>query len=73
MHALFAAAVVCGCCVADDYVRVQRDTMLAAAAVYEALYGDEDGVPATFQVKHYLMVCMILFYVRHHNVYVMIL
>ena len=30
---------------------VSRDTMLAAAAAYEAIYGDENGVvPATFQV-----------------------
>ena len=30
---------------------VPRDTMLAAAAAYRALYGDADGtVPATFQV-----------------------
>lgn len=31
---------------------VSKDTMLAAAAVYEAMYGGDEGVPATFQVMY---------------------
>jgi len=29
---------------------LRRDTILAASAAYQALHGDETGVPATFQV-----------------------
>jgi len=32
-------------------VRISRDTLFAAAAVYRELYGNEDGtIPATFQI-----------------------
>jgi len=32
--------------------RVSRDSFLAAAAVYDSLYRNEHGVPATFQVLY---------------------
>lgn len=31
-------------------LRINRDTLMAAAAIYQHMYGDEKGVPATFQV-----------------------
>ncbi len=30
--------------------QLRRDTMLAASAIYQSLHGDEEGVPATFQL-----------------------
>ncbi|MPC91844.1 NADH dehydrogenase [ubiquinone] 1 alpha subcomplex assembly factor 5 [Portunus trituberculatus] len=29
---------------------LHRDTMLAASAIYQEMYGKEEGVPATFQI-----------------------
>jgi len=33
-------------------LRVQKDTLCAAAAIYQEMYGDEDSVPATFEILH---------------------
>ncbi|XP_060068424.1 arginine-hydroxylase NDUFAF5, mitochondrial-like [Ylistrum balloti] len=33
---------------------LHRDTMQAAAAIYKDMYGDEEGVPATFQVLNFI-------------------
>ncbi|XP_069118954.1 arginine-hydroxylase NDUFAF5, mitochondrial-like [Argopecten irradians] len=33
---------------------LHRDTMTAAAAIYKEMYGDEEGVPATFQVLNFI-------------------
>ncbi|BFZ07586.1 hypothetical protein BsWGS_10624 [Bradybaena similaris] len=33
---------------------MHRDTLLAAAAVYQEMYGNETGVPATFQVINFI-------------------
>ncbi|KAF4525404.1 hypothetical protein B566_EDAN004147 [Ephemera danica] len=35
-------------------VHLHRDTMLAASAIYSELYGDEKGIPATFQIIYLL-------------------
>jgi NADH dehydrogenase [ubiquinone] 1 alpha subcomplex assembly factor 5 len=35
---------------ANGQRRVSRDTFIAAAAIYQSIYGNEHGVPATFQV-----------------------
>ncbi|KAJ9069005.1 hypothetical protein DSO57_1022992 [Entomophthora muscae] len=41
---------------------IKRDTLIAAAAIYEAAHGNEDGtVPATFQIIH--MVIINYFYI----------
>lgn len=38
--------------VADRRPGIHPDTLLAAAAAYQAMYGNDDGsVPATFQVR----------------------
>lgn len=31
-----------------------RDNLLAAASIYKELYGDEKGIPATFQIIYFL-------------------
>lgn len=33
---------------------LHRDTMIAAAAIYQAMYGNDKGVPATFQVINFI-------------------
>ncbi|KAK7103785.1 arginine-hydroxylase NDUFAF5, mitochondrial-like [Littorina saxatilis] len=33
---------------------MHRDTMVAAAAIYQSMYGNEQGVPATFQVINFI-------------------
>ncbi|KAK7468204.1 hypothetical protein BaRGS_00036565 [Batillaria attramentaria] len=33
---------------------LHRDSMMAAAAIYQAMYGNEKGVPATFQVINFI-------------------
>lgn len=40
--------------IATKYRHLSRETLLAAAAIYKEMYGDEEGfVPATFQVCCY--------------------
>ncbi|GFR67906.1 arginine-hydroxylase NDUFAF5, mitochondrial [Elysia marginata] len=34
--------------------QLHRDTMIAAASIYKEMYGNEDGVPATFQVINFI-------------------
>ncbi|RUS88160.1 hypothetical protein EGW08_004057 [Elysia chlorotica] len=34
--------------------QLHRDTMIAAASIYQAMYGNENGVPATFQVINFI-------------------
>jgi hypothetical protein len=43
---------------ANGQRRVSRDTFIAAAAIYQSIYGSEHGVPATFQVKGFF--CFVL-------------
>lgn len=33
---------------------LHRETMFAAAAIYQDMYGNEKGVPATFQIINFI-------------------
>ena len=46
---------------ANGQRRVSRDTFIAAAAIYQSIYGSEHGVPATFQVKGFFVLCWRVF------------
>jgi len=35
-------------------VHLPRDNLMAAASIYQEMYGDDKGVPATFQVIYFL-------------------
>jgi NADH dehydrogenase [ubiquinone] 1 alpha subcomplex assembly factor 5 len=37
---------------------VSRDVLLAAESIYKELYGNEEGIPATFQVVFMVSSCM---------------
>lgn len=43
--------------VAQRVKSLRRETAIAAAAVYEAMFGDNDGIPATFQVIYMVGWC----------------
>lgn len=35
-------------------VHLNRDTMLAASAIYKSMYGNEKGIPATYQIIYFV-------------------
>ncbi|XP_025106111.1 arginine-hydroxylase NDUFAF5, mitochondrial-like [Pomacea canaliculata] len=41
-------------CAWSRKTQLHRDTMIAAAAIYQDMYGNEKGVPATFQVINFI-------------------